>query len=316
MTLPPRLEPTCSINSARDERSIFIWERLAGVSKPPSAAEREALLGAGDGKAHLEGQRELRRVGRGARASRPGSGSPARESCPRSRRNPMPGGRARRRGPREGQRGAARSYQGTHRRRRPARSSTKRGIGESGRFRPTSQRLGSEADCIDLEPKRRRVRHLLRRAAGNRPSEASITYLIGRAWLTTSSVSSGRASNADSARAKRSAASVRLSPPPGHGASGSFFHAHSRYAASDPPSNAPKPISSSSGSTRRETRRPASARSSVCCVRRSRELKPTSIAEGTRSDPSSRASSLPLSESPPPGGVELTTAPALDSACA
>ena len=75
----------------------------------------------------------------------------------------------------------------------------------------------------------------------------------------------------------RRAASARVSPPPGQTASGGCCHAHARYAASEPPSNEPKPISSSRGSTTTGTLRPASASVRVSAERRKRELTPSSI---------------------------------------
>ena len=43
MTVPPRLEPKLFISSATDERSTDICDRLAGVSKAPSALNASSL---------------------------------------------------------------------------------------------------------------------------------------------------------------------------------------------------------------------------------------------------------------------------------
>ena len=223
VTVPPRLEPSCFINSASDERSIVIRRAFRGGVEAALGAEREALIGAGNG--HLERQRKLRRVGRRARARDLGQ---ARELGDRGLRATA----ARRHE-------AERDGEGRKRERERPQGHTTVTIDADAV--PVIHQTGYQQTAAPLptpgasrRPRRRRcgrggkawhavpARGELRETC--RPT-ASSTYRIGRAWLTTSSVSSGRASSADRASAKRRAAAVLLSPPPGQGASGSCSHA-------------------------------------------------------------------------------------------
>src|SRR6185436_16058960 len=97
------------------------------------------------------------------------------------------------------------------------------------------------------------------------------------------------------------AAPARLSPPPGARSSGDFTAAHERYVSSNPPSNEPKWISLSSGTTMTPTSRPSSASASVSCVRESSVVAPRATRSAARSARSARACSTPSGTSPSPG---------------
>ena len=303
MTVPPRLEPSCSISSASDERSIVSCERFAGVSKPPSALNDEALVGAGNGEAHLERQRELRRVGRRARLRDLGQARKLGDRARASRRSPTP------RRPSA----TTRAARGTRRRRTvipeyPSTSTPAPLIHQTGYRRiaapppslAASRRRGSTAS----RSSRNGVAcgTCSRRAAGNRPSDG-IDHVPDRQSVADDEQRLLRSGEQRRQRRRRSAAR----PPPGsRRRRGTARPARSPTPTAGTPRASP-PRTSRSRSRRAAARRrgatdrPASASSSVSCVRRSRELKPTSIESEARSEPSSRASSLPALGEPSAG---------------
>ena len=152
------------------------------------------------------------------------------------------------------------------------------GYRRNGAPQPIPQGRSGPLDLRPLEPERNGVRDGRETLAGKRTVRGidHVAHAAGRASRPGSRARAGRAAR----RARRRCAVRRLRASrhhPGTGPRDECCHAHARYAASEPPSNEPKPISSRPGSTTNGTPRPASASARVSDARRKRELTPSSI---------------------------------------